>query len=148
MCTILWTKVKLNIYVNVLSISLNEKYISCCLKAQVVNHLYRADDLVLVSPTASGMNELIQEYESFSTEYGLKFNESKTVMLYFKPDNVKINPCTSIKMNGTLINVECKYLGHMITNKLSDTEYMKGQMRSFMAKLICYYAPSANSRTM
>ena len=76
-----------NIYVNVLSTSLNEKHIGCCLKDKVVNHLYHADDLVLVSPTASGMNELIQECESFSTEYGLKFNESKTVLLYFKPDN-------------------------------------------------------------
>ena len=130
--------------------SLNEKYIGCCLKDKVVNHLYYADDLVLVSPTASGMNELIQECESFSTEYGLKFNESKTVLLYFKPDNFKINPCTSIKMNGTLINVECscKYLGHMITSKLSDNEDIKRQIRSFMAKLICYYAPSVNAHTM
>ena len=87
-------------------------------------------------PTAPGMNELIQECESFSTEYGLKFNESKTVLLYFTPDNFKINPCTSIKMNGTLINVECscKYLGHMITNQLSDNEDIKGQMRSFYDK--------------
>ena len=70
-----------NIYFNVLSASLNEKYIGCCLKDKVVNHLYYADDLVLVYPTASGINELIQEFESFSTEYGLKFNESKTVLL-------------------------------------------------------------------
>ena len=90
-----------NIYDNVLSTSLNEKYIGCCLKNKVVNHLYYADDLVLVSPTAARMNGLIQECASFSTEYGPKFNESKTVLLYFKPDNFKINPCTSIKMNGT-----------------------------------------------
>ena len=139
-----------NIYVNVLSTSLNEKHIGCCLKDKVINHLYYADDLVLVSPTASGMNELIQECESFSTEYGLKFNESKTGLLYFKPDNFKINPCTSIKMNGTLINVECscKYLGHMITSKLSDNDDIKRQIWSFMAKLICYYAPSVNAQTM
>ena len=66
-----------NIYVDVLSTTLNEKYIGCSLKDKVVNHLYYADDLVLVSPTASGMNELIQEWESFLTEYGLKFNETK-----------------------------------------------------------------------
>ena len=96
-----------NIYVNVLTTSLNEKYIGCCLKDKVVNHLYYVDDLVLVSPTASGMNELIQECESLSTEYGLEFNENKPVLVYLKPDNFKINPCTSIKMNGTLINVEC-----------------------------------------
>ena len=125
-----------NIYVNVLSTSLNEKYIGCCLKDKVVNHLYSADDLVLVSPTASGMSELIQECESFSIEYGLKCNESKTVLLYFKPDNFKMNPCASIKMNGTLINEECscKYLGHMITNQLSDNEDIKRQIRYFYGK--------------
>ena len=139
-----------NIYFKSFSKSLNEKHLGCCLTDIVVNHLYYADDLVLVSPSASGMNELIQECESFSTEYGLKFNESKTVLLYFKPYNFKINPCTSIKMNGTLINVECscKYLGHLITSKLSDNEDMKRQIRSFMAKLICYHAPSVNAHTM
>ena len=64
------------------------------MKDKVVNHLYYVDDLVLVALTPSGMNELIQECESFSTENGLKFNESKTVLLYFKPDNFKINPRT------------------------------------------------------
>ena len=44
-----------NIYANVLSTSLNVKYICFCLKNRVVNHLYHAGDLVLVSPTASGM---------------------------------------------------------------------------------------------
>ena len=125
-----------NIYVNVLNRSLNEKYTGCCLKDKVVNHLYHADGLVLVSPTASGMNESIQECESFSTEYGLKFNESETVLLYFQPDNFKINPCIPLKMNGNLINVECscKYLVHMITSKLSDDEDIKRQIWSFYGK--------------
>ena len=42
-----------NIYVSTLSMSLNEKYIGCCLNGNVVNHLYYADDLVLFSLTAS-----------------------------------------------------------------------------------------------
>ena len=60
----------------------------------------------------------------------------KTLRSIFK----NINPCTSIKMNGTLINVECscKYLGHMVTNKLSDNWDIKRQMRSFIAKLNRY----------
>ena len=37
-----------NIDVNTLSMSLNEKYIGCCINGKVVNHLYYADDLVLV----------------------------------------------------------------------------------------------------
>ena len=46
------------------------------------------------------------------------------------------------KMNGALINVECscKYFGHLIMNKLSVNEDIKGQMRSFYGKanmLLC-----------
>ena len=70
-----------NIHVIIISISLNKKYIGCCLKDKVVNHLYYADDLVLVSPTAPVMNEFIQECEGFSKEYGLKFIETKTILL-------------------------------------------------------------------
>ena len=78
-----------NIYVNTLSVSLNEKYIGCCLNGKVVNHLYYADDLVLVSPTASAMNELLRVCEQFSEKFGLKFNEQKTVLLYLMPEKLK-----------------------------------------------------------
>ena len=61
--------------------SLNEKYIGCCSNGEVVNHIYYADDLVLVSPTASGMNELLRVCEPFSEKFGLKFIEQKTVLL-------------------------------------------------------------------
>ena len=39
-------------------------------------------------------------------------------------------------MNGNLIKVECscKYLGHMITSKLSDNDDIKRQIRSFYGK--------------
>ena len=61
-----------NVYINTLSVSLNEKYIGCCLNGKVVNHLYYADDLVLVSPTASGMNELLRVCEQFSEKIWTK----------------------------------------------------------------------------
>ena len=40
-----------NIHVNTLTMSLDEKYIGCCLNGNVVNHLYYADNLVLFSTT-------------------------------------------------------------------------------------------------
>ena len=125
-----------NIYVNTLSVSLNEKYIGCCLNGKVVNHLYYADDLVLVSPTASGMNELLRVCEQFSEKFGLKFNEQKTVLLYLMPEKLKIKPGTSVMMNDTVIKMEssCRYLGHMITDGLDDNEDIKRQLRSFYDK--------------
>ena len=140
----------LNIYVNTLSGSLNEKYIGCCLNGTVMDHLYYADDLVLVSPTASGMNELLRVCEQFSENFGLKFNEQKTVLLYLMPEKLKIKPGTSVMMNDTVIKMEssCRYLGHMITDGLDDNEDIKRQLRSFMVKQICYCVHSITVQLM
>ena len=97
---------------------------------------YYADDLVLVSSTASGMNELLGVCEQFSENFGLKFNEQKTVLLYLMPEKLKIKPGTSVMMNDTVIKMEsaCRYLGHMITDDLDDNEDIKRQLRSFYGK--------------
>ena len=122
-----------NIYVNTLSVNLNATYIGCCLIGKVVNHLYYADGLLLVSPTASGMNELLRVCEQFSGKIELKFNEQKTVLLHIMPEKLKIKPGTSVMMNDTVIKVEssCRYLDHMITDGLDNNEDMKRQLRSF-----------------
>ena len=116
--------------------SLNEKYIGCSLNGKIVNHLYYADDLVLVSPTASGMNELLRVCEQFSEKFGLKFYEQKTVLLYSMQENVKIKPGTSVMVNDTVIKMEssCRYLGHMITGGLDDNEDINASYVHFMVK--------------
>ena len=50
---------------------------------EVINHLYYADDLVLLSPSALGMQKLLSECEKYASEYGMKFNENKSVVLNF-----------------------------------------------------------------
>ena len=47
------------------------------------NHLFYADDLVLLSPSALGMQKLLSECEKYASEYGMKFNENKSVVLNF-----------------------------------------------------------------
>ena len=79
-----------NIHVNTLSMGLDEKYIGCCLNGNVVNHLYYADNLVLFSPTTSGLNELLRVCERFSDKFRLKFDEQKTVSLYIMPEKLRI----------------------------------------------------------
>ena len=49
----------INIYVDVLSQQLNKVMVGCCMNGKVINHLYYADDLVLLSPSAHGMQKLL-----------------------------------------------------------------------------------------
>ena len=55
----------------------------------VVNPLYYADDLASFSPTASWVNQLFRECEQFSEEFGLDFNEQKSVLSYFQLESWK-----------------------------------------------------------
>ncbi len=48
-----------NIYVDGLSTALNKCNVGCYSNAIVLNHLYYADDLHLLSPSVHGLNKLL-----------------------------------------------------------------------------------------
>ena len=66
-----------NIYVDVISQQLNKIMVGCCMNGKVINRLYYADDLVLLSPSAHGMQKLLRDCEKYASEYGMKFDENK-----------------------------------------------------------------------
>ena len=67
-----------NIYVGVLSQQLNNVIVWCCMNGKVINHLYYADDLVLLSPSTHEMQMLLNECEKYASKYG----SMKIRMLY------------------------------------------------------------------
>ena len=69
------------------------------------------------------MQKLVTECESFANKYGLKFNYMKSALLFF----------LRICVNDVLIPIKtsCRYLGHIITNNLSDNEDIRRQLRCF-----------------
>ncbi len=101
----------------------------CCFNAIVLNHLYYADDLCLLSPSVHGLNELLS---ISATAHDIVFNEHKSVCLYFKPMHFKINPINSIYLSGVRIKIysHCKYLGHIDSDDLSDNRDINRQLRS------------------
>ena len=64
----------------------------CLFNGKIINHLYYADDLVLIAPSSNGMQKLFTECESFANTYGLKFDEMKSVLLFLKQVGFKLNP--------------------------------------------------------
>ena len=113
-----------------LSQGLTSKPVGCSFNGKIINHLYYAGDLVLIASSSNGMQKLVSECESFANEYGLKFNEMKNV-LFFKPVGFYLNPFLRICLNNVPIPIEtsCRYLGHIITNNLSDNENIRRQLR-------------------
>ncbi len=57
---------------------------------------------------------------------------SVKVCLYFKPMHFKIKPVNSIYLSGVRIKIDshCKYLGHIVSDYLSDNRDINRQLRS------------------
>ena len=125
-----------NIYVDVLSQQLNKVMVGCCMNGKVINHLYYADDLVLLSPSTHGMQKLLNECEKYASKYGMKFNENKSVVLNFKGHRFKASPSARLYLNGSLMKtaVPYTYLGQIINKNLNDNKDIERQLRNSYGK--------------
>ena len=68
-----------NIYVYRLSASLNKLYVGCLFNGKVINHLIYAIDIVLLSPSVKGLQQLVDICCNFGEANDTIFNECKTV---------------------------------------------------------------------
>ena len=60
------------------------KNVGCSFEDTILNHLYRAVvDLTLIAPSSNGTLKLIIECEFCAEVYGSKFNELKSMVLFF-----------------------------------------------------------------
>ena len=111
-----------NIYFDDLSSSLNGICCGCVSNNSIVNHLMYADDLVLLSPSLSGLQNLVNTCKSFADTHDVIFNAEKSACMIFRPKGFNGDICTSIFINDDMVPVvtHTKYLGHIISNTLSD----------------------------
>lgn len=119
-----------NAYMNDLSISLLKLPIGCCSGEIVVNHLMYADDIVLLAPSAKGMQKLLDVTYEHGTLNDIIFNSQKSQLMFF--DTMKIGQVPNITLGESLLTVSTsyKYLGHVITNDLSDEADIEQKIRS------------------
>ncbi len=99
-------------------------------------YIYYADDLCLLSLGVHGLNELLSISAKYATYHDIVFNEHKSVCLYFKSMHFKIKPVNSIYLNGVRIKIDshCKYLGHIVSDDLSDNMDINKQLRSLYSR--------------
>jgi hypothetical protein len=89
-----------------------------------------ADDLVLLSPTGSGLQRMLSICEEFGDKYGVQYNAKKTMCILFSKRSVS-KPV--IRMCGADIKWvdSVKHLGNTLLSNLSessDVKYKKGDM--------------------
>ena len=81
-----------NVYMNNLSVTLNQSGTGGFLGDNLVNHICYADDLCLIALSSSGMQYLLDLSNVYATNHQLFYQATKSFSLYFKPNPIKIKP--------------------------------------------------------
>ena len=125
-----------NIYMDDLSYKLRKKYAGCKIANLIINHLFYADDLVLLCPSYRGMQELLETCEKYASENDIIFNTKKSVVLIRRSNVLKKAFVQPFNLCGEkLIEVnEAKYLGHLITADGKDEKDMVRACRQLYAQ--------------
>jgi len=66
------------IYLDNLLVKLSESWVGCSIGKTFVGALAYADDIVLVTPSASAMRKLLGIYDAYAAEFSISFNGSKS----------------------------------------------------------------------
>ena len=104
-----------NVYIDDLSVSLKKCPTGCIAGGTVVNHLMYADDIVLLSPSATGLSLLLHVCGKYGLDHDIRFNSKKSAVIIFRNSSVKDFSFPSFEMNGESIKEVpfVKYLGHV-----------------------------------
>ena len=125
-----------NIYMDDLSYKLKKIYAGCKIANLIINHLFYADDLVLMCPSHRGLQDLLEICEKYASENDIIFNTKKSVVLVRRSKllkNALIQPF--ILCGEKLLEVnEVKYLGHYITADGKDEKDMIRACRQLYAR--------------
>ena len=77
-----------NVYTDQLSSQLTKSKVGCHYLG-CVNHLYYADDMILLAPTPYGLQKMLEICEEYATDHDILFNTKKTVCMATIPRMLK-----------------------------------------------------------
>ena len=125
-----------NLYLDELSSILNEYDGGCVINTCKINHLFYADDSVLMAPSPVALQCLINLCEKYANDYELSFNVKKTKVMCFKPKKLRNLHVPTFTINDRNLEQVCKqkYLGVIIDEELCDNTDMNRQVKSIYSK--------------
>ena len=103
--------------------------VGCGCGDMVVNHLMYAVDIVLLAPSGKGMQTITDATYAYGNAYDIIFNITKSQVMFY--DRLKMGQTANIMLCDTVLNVvqTYRYLGHIISNNLSDEANMEDKIR-------------------
>ena len=92
-----------NVYMDDLSVNLKGCPRGCIAGGTIVNHLMHADDIVLLSTSATGLSLLLHVCGNYGLEHDIRLNSKKIAVIIFRNYCVKDFTFPSFVMNGESI---------------------------------------------
>ena len=92
-----------------------------------------ADDKVLLSPTRSGLQQMINDCSAYCHKYGLNFNAKKSKIMVFSKKSIDYSKIRSLTISGNSIEFveRIRYLGTTIISDRSLSFSNVDDLRSF-----------------
>jgi hypothetical protein len=125
-----------NVFIDDLSVLLTESHHGCCINSVFVNHLFYADDSVLLAPSPYALQRLIGICEQFAKENDMLYNTKKTVCMFISTKKWRHLHPPSLSLYGKKLCwvTEVKYLGIFISDKQTDDRDIRRQLRGIYAR--------------
>ena len=129
-----------NIYVDCIRKILNVTKLVRVLGNIILNNIFYADDLVLISPSLKGLQKLMNICYDYGTKIDILFCETKTKCVIFKIKRLTFMDyqCTVLENQKIMYCKDQKYLGHIYHN---DDDIWRQKRSSLLAiHLRCVFA--------
>ena len=109
------------VYVDDLSVMLNLSNTGLNMYNKMLNHIFYADDLCIMSASPAGLQSILNICEKYASDNDIVFNGKKSVCIVFKPDIYKLKSPDIVLDGAKLEYVEnAKYLGVILNEKCQD----------------------------
>ena len=125
------------VYMNDLSLALNNQAAGCSLGNTKVNHILFADDLCCICPSVHDLPNLLSICEEYAASHDIIFNHTKTVGVMFncsRPTsfiNLNFKPNVYLSSEKIIFVKKVKYLVVILEHNLKDDIDINRQVRSF-----------------
>ena len=119
---------------NGLTDELSNSYDGCYINDKCINQIMYADDICLMAPTGTAMQNLLDVCHNYGSENDILFNPLKSVCIVYKPKYYKLR-CPSVNIGSERLQFvnETNYLGFTFCSMNKDDKYILRQMRSVYA---------------